>query len=87
MSKNGGRKGERFARGMAALEQLSADAGKAVVASLADIGAALKAGVTRGEIVAVIEQMAVYAGFPAALNGVCAAKEVLAARLPDSSMV
>ena len=128
--------GERFERGMAALEQLSAGAGKAVVASLASIapdlgryviefsygdilarpgidartkelaivamltalgtaapqlkvhiGAALNVGVTPAELVAVIEQMAVYAGFPAALNGVFAAKDVLAAREPDSSMV
>lgn len=40
--------------------------------------AALTAGATRGQIVHVLEQMAVYAGFPAALNGVAAAREVLA---------
>jgi 4-carboxymuconolactone decarboxylase len=42
--------------------------------------AALNVGVTRGEIVEVILQMAVYAGFPAALNGMFAAKEVFAER-------
>ena len=42
------------------------------------IGAALHVGLTQDEIVEVIMQMAVYAGFPAALNGVFAAKEVLA---------
>jgi 4-carboxymuconolactone decarboxylase len=40
--------------------------------------AALAAGATRGQIVHVLEQMAVYAGFPAALNGVAAAREVFA---------
>lgn len=40
------------------------------------IGAALHVGLTQDEIVEVIMQMAVYAGFPAALNGVFAAKEV-----------
>jgi len=40
--------------------------------------AALTAGATREEIVHVLEQMAVYAGFPAALNGVAAAREVFA---------
>jgi 4-carboxymuconolactone decarboxylase len=40
--------------------------------------AALAAGATRGQIVQVLEQMAVYAGFPAALNGVAAAREVFA---------
>ncbi|MCK6374117.1 MAG: carboxymuconolactone decarboxylase family protein [Zoogloea sp.] len=39
---------------------------------------ALNVGVTREEIVEVIMQMAVYAGFPAALNGLGAAREVFA---------
>ncbi|MBS1158896.1 MAG: Carboxymuconolactone decarboxylase [Proteobacteria bacterium] len=43
------------------------------------IGGALNVGVTPAEIVEVIMQMAVYAGFPAALNGLFAAKEVFAA--------
>lgn len=38
--------------------------------------AALTAGLTRQEIIEVLMQMAVYAGFPAALNGLAAAKEV-----------
>ena len=42
------------------------------------IHAALNAGVTREEIIETIMQMAVYAGFPAALNGLMAAKEVFA---------
>lgn len=40
--------------------------------------AAMTAGATRSQIVHVLEQMAIYAGFPAALNGVAAAREVLA---------
>lgn len=42
------------------------------------IGGALNVGVSPQEIVEVIMQMAVYAGFPAALNGLFAAKEVFA---------
>ena len=42
------------------------------------IAAALHVGCTREEILEVIMQMAVYAGFPAALNGLFAAKEVFA---------
>lgn len=42
------------------------------------IQAALNVGVTRDEIVETIMQMAVYAGFPASLNGLMAAKEVFA---------
>jgi alkylhydroperoxidase/carboxymuconolactone decarboxylase family protein YurZ len=38
--------------------------------------AALAAGATREQIVHVLEQMAIYAGFPAALNGVTLAREV-----------
>ena len=38
------------------------------------IGAALHVGLTQDEIVEVIMQMAVYAGFPAALNGLFAAR-------------
>jgi 4-carboxymuconolactone decarboxylase len=40
------------------------------------IKGALNVGCSRTEIVEVIIQMAVYAGFPAALNGLLAAKEV-----------
>ena len=45
----------------------------------AHLQAALNVGVTREEIVEVLMQMAVYAGFPAALNGLTAAREVFAA--------
>ena len=59
----------------------------AIVASLVTIGnassqlkvhinGALNVGCSRTEIIEVIMQMAVYAGFPAALNGLFAAKEV-----------
>jgi 4-carboxymuconolactone decarboxylase len=44
------------------------------------INAALNVGCTKEEIVEVIMQMAVYAGFPAALNGMYAAKEVFQER-------
>ncbi|WP_027132999.1 carboxymuconolactone decarboxylase family protein [Geminicoccus roseus] len=44
------------------------------------IEAGLNVGLTRDEITETIIQMAVYAGFPAALNGLFAAKEVFAAR-------
>jgi len=40
------------------------------------IEAGLNVGLSRDEIVEIIMQMAVYAGFPAALNGLFAAKEV-----------
>ncbi|MBB4220561.1 MULTISPECIES: carboxymuconolactone decarboxylase family protein [Variovorax] len=43
------------------------------------VQAALNVGVTRDEVVEVIMQMAVYAGFPAALNGLFAARDVFAA--------
>jgi len=42
------------------------------------IAAALNVGLSRVEITETILQMAVYAGFPAALNGMFAAKEVFA---------
>lgn len=41
---------------------------------------ALNVGVTREEIVEVMMQMAVYAGFPAALNALAVAKDVIAER-------
>ncbi|MBM2810871.1 MAG: hypothetical protein HW416_1630 [Chloroflexi bacterium] len=46
----------------------------------AHIAGALNVGCTPQEVVEVILQMAVYAGFPAAINGIRAAKEVFAAR-------
>ena len=63
----------------------------AVVAALCALGnaapqlrvhihAALHVGCTPAEIVEVVMQMSVYAGFPAALNGLFAAKEVFAER-------
>ena len=42
--------------------------------------AALNVGCTREEIVETVMQMAVYAGFPAALNGLFAAKDVFASK-------
>jgi len=44
------------------------------------IHGALNVGCSRAEIVEIIIQMAVYAGFPAALNGMFAAKEVFRER-------
>ena len=44
------------------------------------IRAALNVGVTREEVVEIIMQMAVYAGVPAAMNGVAAAKAAFAAQ-------
>ncbi len=44
------------------------------------IAASLNVGLSREEIVEIIMQMAVYAGFPAALNGLFAAQEVFAAQ-------
>ena len=44
------------------------------------IHGALNVGCSRQEIVEIIIQMAVYAGFPAALNGMSAAKEVFQER-------
>ncbi len=63
----------------------------AVVAALTALGnatpqlkvhihGALNVGCTRQEIVEVIMQIAVYAGFPAALNGLFAAKEIFKER-------
>jgi 4-carboxymuconolactone decarboxylase len=46
----------------------------------AHIHAALGAGCSKQEVVEIIMQMALYAGFPAALNGIQAAKEVFAER-------
>ncbi|WP_264984029.1 carboxymuconolactone decarboxylase family protein [Pseudodesulfovibrio portus] len=43
------------------------------------IAAGLNVGLTREQITETIMQMAVYAGFPAALNGLFAAREVFAA--------
>jgi 4-carboxymuconolactone decarboxylase len=42
------------------------------------IQAALNCGVTREEVVEILMQMSVYAGFPAALNGLAIAKQVFA---------
>jgi len=42
----------------------------------AHVDNALSVGCTKDEIVEVIMQMAIYAGFPAALNGLFAAKEI-----------
>ena len=67
----------------------------AVVAALTALGnaapqlkvhihGALNVGCRREEVVEVMMQMAVYAGFPAALNGLFAAKEVFAERALDA---
>lgn len=50
--------------------------GNAVPQLKVHIHAALNVGCSRKEVIEIMIQMAVYAGFPAALNGVFAAKEV-----------
>lgn len=47
---------------------------------LVHLAAALRVGCTRAELVETCMQMAVYAGFPAALNGLFAAREVFSAQ-------
>ena len=47
------------------------------------IEAGLNVGLTKEEITEIMMHMSVYAGFPAALNGLFAAKEVFAARFPS----
>lgn len=49
------------------------------------IEAGLNVGLTKEEITEILMQMAVYAGFPAALNGLFAAKEVFAERSASST--
>lgn len=49
----------------------------------AHVAAAMNVGCTKEEIVEVIMQMSAYAGFPAALNGLFAAREVFAAPHAD----
>ena len=79
--------GDVYSRGVLSLKEREI----ATVAALAALGnaapqlkvhihGALNVGCTRQEIVEIMIQMAVYAGFPAALNGTFAAKEVFAER-------
>jgi 4-carboxymuconolactone decarboxylase len=49
------------------------------------INGALNVGCSRSEIVEILMQMAVYAGFPAALNGLFAAQHVFAERDANQS--
>ena len=67
------------AREIAAVAALTA-MGNAAPQLKVHIAAGLNVGLSREEITEVIMQMAVYAGFPAALNGLFAAKEVFAQR-------
>jgi 4-carboxymuconolactone decarboxylase len=66
------------AREIATLAALAA-LGNATPQLKVHIKAGLNVGLTREEIIEIFIQMAVYAGFPAALNAVFAAKEVFAA--------
>lgn len=79
--------GDVYSRGILSLKEREI----ATVAALAALGnaqaqlqvhihGALNVGCTRQEVVEILIQMAVYAGFPAALNGIFAAKEVFAER-------
>ncbi|SBP87477.1 carboxymuconolactone decarboxylase family protein [Thiomonas delicata] len=80
--------GDVYARGVLSLKEREI----ATVAALTALGTAqpqlkvhlhgaLNVGCSREEVVEVLIQMAVYAGFPAALNGIMALKEVLAERV------
>jgi len=79
--------GDVYSRGVLSLKEREI----ATVSALAALGnatpqlkvhihGALNVGCSRQEIVEIMIQMAVYAGFPAALNGTFAAKEVFAER-------
>ncbi len=79
--------GDIYSRGVLTLKEREI----ATVAALTALGnaqpqlkvhihGALNVGCTRQEVVEIMIQMAVYAGFPAALNGTFAAKEVFAER-------
>lgn len=79
--------GDVYSRGVLSLKEREI----ATVAALTALGnaqaqlkvhmhGALNVGCTRQELVELVIQMAVYAGFPAALNGIFAAKEVFAER-------
>lgn len=79
--------GDVYSRGILTLKEREI----ATVAALTALGnaqpqlkvhihGALNVGCTRQEIIEIMTQMAVYAGFPAALNGAFAAKEVFAER-------
>jgi len=84
--------GDVYSRGVLSLKEREI----ATVAALTALGnakpqlkvhlhGALNVGCTREEIVEIMIQMAVYAGFPAALNGVFAAQEVFAERDAESA--
>jgi len=82
--------GDVYSRGILSLKEREiasvaalAALGNALPELKVHINGALNVGCTRLEIVEIMIQMAVYAGFPAALNGTFAAKEVFAER--DSS--
>lgn len=79
--------GDVYSRGILTLKEREI----ATVAALTALGnaqpqlkvhihGALNVGCTRQEIIEIMTQMAVYAGFPAALNGAFAAKEVFTER-------
>ncbi|XZG70458.1 carboxymuconolactone decarboxylase family protein [Chitinibacteraceae bacterium HSL-7] len=79
--------GDIYSRGVLSLKEREI----ATIAALAALGnaqpqlkvhlhGALNVGCSRAEVIEVLMQMAVYAGFPTALNGVFAAKEVFAER-------
>ena len=79
--------GDVYSRGVLSLKEREI----ATVAALAALGnaqpqlkvhlhGALNVGCTREEVVEIMIQMAVYAGFPAALNGIAAAREVFEER-------
>jgi 4-carboxymuconolactone decarboxylase len=67
------------AREIATIAALTA-LGTATAQLKVHIEAGLNVGLSREEIVEILMQMAVYAGFPAALNGLFAAKEIFAHR-------
>jgi 4-carboxymuconolactone decarboxylase len=74
------------AREIASIAALAA-MGNAVPQLKVHIEAGLNVGLKREEIVEILMQMAVYAGFPAALNGLFAAKDVFSIRFGHSASI
>lgn len=65
-------------RQLATVAALTAMGGQTAPQLKINIKHALKAGANRKEVVEIIYQMNLYGGMPAAINGLCAAKDVFA---------
>ena len=78
---------DRYRQGLENFRRITGRAGKSLTDTVVHINGALNVGCTEAQVVEVVLAVAIFAGFPAAINAMVIAKQVFADRVknPDKA--